>query len=284
MNAAVESAAWEQAQCVSLSDAVRFCVAAKRSANLRGNYVHDLERCLIRFCEFVGSAVALGSVSPKHVDLWVSRPGLAPGTRATRINRLSALFSFAMRRGFIDRNPVDRLERVRLERRPPMILSPADTARMLALTREHDADFLPYVILGVFTGIRPKELERLRFEDVSFDAGVIRIDAAASKVRRRRIVEMEPNAQLWLSEFRGRTGLIVNFQTRRKLRRLRGLMGWDSWPKDILRHTCASYLMAKHRDAALVSDWLGNSPSILLTHYRELVSREDALAFWDLLP
>lgn len=284
MNAAVESAAWEQAQCVSVFDAVQFCVAAKRAANLRGNYVRDLERSLKRFSEFIGTAVSLGTVSPRHVDLWVSKPGLAPGTRATRLNRLSALFTFAMRRGFIDRNPVDRLERVRLERRPPRILSPSDAARMLALTREHDPEFLPYVILGVFTGIRPKELERLRFDDINFDAGVIRIDAAASKVRRRRIVEVEPNAQLWLSEFRGRTGLIVDFQTRRKLRRLRDLMGWSSWPKDILRHTCASYLMAKHRDAALVSDWLGNSPGILLTHYRELVSREDALAFWDLLP
>lgn len=282
MNAAVESAALEQSH-VCVLDVVAACVASKRAANLRACYLKELERCLKRFAEFIGP-LPIRSISHVHVERWLARAQLSPATRATSMNRLSALFSFSVRRGFTDRNPVDRLDRVRLERRPPQILSPLDASRMLALTRKHAPEFLPYLVLGLFAGIRPRELERLRFEDVNLQAGVVRVDAAASKVRRRRIVELEPNAQLWLAEFAGRTGPIADFQLRRKLRRLRVLMGWSSWPKDILRHTCASYLMAKHRDAALVSDWLGNSPAILLTHYRELVSRDDALAFWDLLP
>lgn len=42
--------------------------------------------------------------------------------------------------------------------------------------------------------------------------------------------------------------------------------------------------MAKYRDAALVADKLGNSPSILLRHYRELVTHEAATAFWSIRP
>lgn len=281
MTSAVEGAA--HGQSLGFLDVVQSCLVAKRAANLRADYLRELERCLRRFSDFIGP-VNIASISHWQIEQWLARPGLSPASRATGMNRLSALFSFAVRRGLIDRNPVDRLDRVRLERRPPMILSPNDTARLLAVARASMPEFLPYLIVGVFAGVRPKELERLRFEDINFRSGVIRVDAAASKVRRRRIVELEANAQLWLAEFSGRSGPVVDCQVRRKLRRLRVAMGWDSWPKDILRHTCASYLMAKHRDAALVADWLGNSPAILLTHYRELVSREDCLAFWELLP
>ena len=56
------------------------------------------------------------------------------------------------------------------------------------------------------------------------------------------------------------------------------------WHQDVLRHTYASMRIAAGDSVNQVADDMGNSPKMLLTHYRELVPREDALKFWDLLP
>ncbi len=41
---------------------------------------------------------------------------------------------------------------------------------------------------------------------------------------------------------------------------------------------------ALHQDAGKVVLMLGNSPAILLKHYRELVTPEECEAFWAILP
>jgi len=61
---------------------------------------------------------------------------------------------------------------------------------------------------------------------------------------------------------------------------MRGKLGFDTWPKDILRHTAASMLMATWEDEGKVAATLGNSPSILHAHYRELVARAKAERCW----
>jgi len=56
------------------------------------------------------------------------------------------------------------------------------------------------------------------------------------------------------------------------------------WSADVLRHTYASMRMGAGGNAAEVAGEMGNSPGILLTHYRELVTADDAAKFWAILP
>lgn len=268
---------------VSLSKAISDCIDAKRFANLRPVYVLELERYLGKFRLHFGDR-PIASMKAAEIEAWLNRPEWAAGTRATGINRLSALFSFALRKGYVESNPIDRIERVRLEYRPPRILSPDDAEKLLAMALLFTPDMLGHVILGMFAGIRPGELGKLTYADVDLVRGIVRIDAATSKVRRRRFVELEPKALHWLKLHVVCEGPVTPRQKRRKLRRLAAAMGWDCWPKDVLRHTCASFMMAKFRDAGLVADKLGNSPSILLRHYRQLVSAEASAEFWRIRP
>lgn len=273
---------WKLSRSVRLNHAITECINAKRFANLRPVYVIELERYLGAFRTFLGDR-PIASVRPKHIEAWLNKPEWSAGTRATGINRLSALFSFALRRGYVKSNPVARIERVRLEYKPPHILSPEEADKLLTLTLKFVPSMLGHIVLGMFAGIRPAELDKLTFTDVDMDRGIVRIDAATSKVRRRRFVELEPKAIHWLKAVDCK-GSVTPRQKRRKLRTLTAAMGWTCWPKDVLRHTAASYLLAKYRDSALVADKLGNSPSILLRHYRELVTSESAAAFWNIRP
>lgn len=267
----------------NLSQVISDCVAAKRLANCRPIYIAELKRYLSKFCDALADP-PIDSVTVQDVERWLSRPDWSPGTKATGLNRLSALFSFAVRRGLIPSNPIDRIDRIKLERTPPQILSPEQARNMLVFVRNQIPSLLPHVVIGMFAGVRPAEISKLTFSDVDFDRRIIRVDAASSKVRRRRLIEVEPVAFEWLAGFRGVTGPINPKQTRRKLRRLRKLMGWHKWPKDILRHSYGSYAMAKYRDAAKVADWMGNSVGVLHRHYRELVSADDCAAFWSIMP
>jgi hypothetical protein len=63
------------------------------------------------------------------------------------------------------------------------------------------------------------------------------------------------------------------------IRLMRAKLGFKVWPKDVVRHTCASMLMAEWEDEGKVAALLGNSPGILHAHYRELVSRAEAKRF-----
>lgn len=267
----------------TLLQVIKDCIDAKRFANLRPVYVCELDRYLSKFREFTGD-LPIDQITVAHLQAWLSKPEWACGTRATGINRLSALFSFAKRRGHVIANPVDRIDRIRLERRPPRILSPTEAEQLLTAAKRRTPSMLPHLVIGMFAGIRPTELEKLQWQDVDLDRAIVRIDAATSKVRCRRIVELEPNAVFFLRPCSTKSGPITPAQKRRKIRRLADEMGWEQWPKDVLRHTAASYMLAKYRDAALVSDKLGNSPGILFRHYRELVSAEDCAAFWAIVP
>lgn len=71
---------------------------------------------------------------------------------------------------------------------------------------------------------------------------------------------------------------------RRFIRAARSHLGFAAWPQDVLRHSAASYMLAFHRDAGRVAYWLGNSPTILMRHYCELVPAEEAERFWKIRP
>lgn len=220
------------------------------------------------------------------VEEWFSTRKEPPVTRVANSGKLSAFFSFCVRRGYIVSNPMLRVERVAVERKPPSILS-VEQAEAVMVAAQSNPRHLAWVTLALFAGIRPQELNGIGWGCVSSDFRVVTVDAAASKVRRRRIVELESGVSAWL-ELSKRTGaqLPAGFTMRRGFIRghLLRQLNWKAWKSDVFRHSAASYLLARHKDAQKVSLMLGNSPTVLFNHYRELVSSKEADAFWGITP
>jgi integrase len=106
---------------------------------------------------------------------------------------------------------------------------------------------IAFFTLAMFAGIRPEELEKITWKSVNLQSGFVTIDSAASKVRRRRIVHLEPNAIQWmhLAESCDSRLPIGRMTRRRYLDYAERWLGFEGWPQDCLRHTCASYLLAK---------------------------------------
>jgi integrase len=265
---------------ISIRRVVLELLAAKKTANRRAVYIKSLKHYLNRFAAGREES-AIENFTAADVEVWLSQ---FPGdySRHTWLNRISTLFSFAIRRGYVEKNPCARVERVTVDKKAPVILSVAQAEKLLT---DCPPPCLAWLVLALFAGIRPEgELMRVAWEDVNLDTGTVRIQFP--KVRKhKRIVPLEPVAVAWLRPLVGNGAVCPSASTLRRWRRkMREVLGVSEWPQDVLRHTAASFLLAKYADAGKVANWLGNSPGILLTHYHEPVSAADALLFWDLKP
>ncbi|HTY86244.1 MAG TPA: phage integrase SAM-like domain-containing protein, partial [Candidatus Acidoferrum sp.] len=143
----------------SLAEAVKRLLEAKEASNKSQKYVTALRILLGQFQRFTGD-VPLSQITVDVLDAWFnSRKWQMPATQLTELNRLSALFSFAVRRRWIASNPCDQVERLTIDCKPPRILTPAEADKLL---KGCPGRLVPWVVLGMFCGLRPQaEIERL---------------------------------------------------------------------------------------------------------------------------
>jgi integrase len=268
----------------TLAEAIAECVIAKRTANKRARYIEGLEAYLNMFARGRGD-VGIHTITSPDIETWFASRGEQNGTLASNLGRLSALFKFCVRRGYCEVNPCDTIERVHVDHGTPKILTVDECAKLLAACQSVRPDLLGYVALSLFAGVRPEEIGKLQWSDVDLDNKRVVIDEKIAKKRRRRITTLPDTAIAWLALCE-RKGGVAPWQRNTLgsiMRRTRKAAG-VKWCQDILRHTAASHLMAKHQDAAFVANQLGNSPQILLTNYRALVTPQEDAKFWALLP
>lgn len=122
--------------------------------------------------------------------------------------------------------------------------------------------FDPLPGLGLFAGIRPAEQNWRGWETIDLERAIVTVDTAASKLRQRRIVNLEPVAVEWLRLGRDAAQLPLRNLTRQTwLRRLLPVLGFEKWPMDLLRHTAASYLLDKYEDTWQVALVCSQKPS-----------------------
>lgn len=262
---------------------MRALVAAKTASRRRPNYVSGLRQYLESFSKG-REATPLSQITVAQLDKWFSDRNESASGRASNIGRLSALFAFAIRRGWLKENPCSRLERVAIDHTPPKILT---VAQCRAILDASGPTLRPWVALGLFAGLRPTEAERLDWSAVRITGPnpCVIVEACASKVRRRRIVPLCLLACAWLSLDARQAGRIVSsHSTLRRARREVSEATGVPWSPDVLRHSHASYRLGRGDTPDRVACDLGNSVRILQTHYVELVTREEAEAFWELMP
>ena len=233
MNAAIPQ---RGAPGVTIGEASGAVCAAKEAANFRASYITSLRRYLHQFSKG-RETLPLAEFTVDTIEQWFDARKEPFNVRASNTGRLSALFAFAVRRGWIERNPCNQLEKVRIDRRPPVILTPLQCALVMDHARRRKPGQLAFFALALYAGVRPDEVSRIGWDAVNLEDGTVTIDAQASKVRRRRIIYLEPTALLWLKLAKKSSArLPVSRTTRiRYLRKARCVLKLDSWPQDLRR-------------------------------------------------
>lgn len=260
-------------------------IAEKREAGRREGYVRGLAGILKTITRHDPDR-PLSDVTTADLMRWCTTPSGNKVTRQTYLRCAGVLFKFALKRGWTTINPLATVEPVTVDEMNPTILTPQQAADLMSWVRCRRPDSLAMFALSLFAGLRPDETSRIGWEAIDEHAGTITVDSAASKTRRRRIVHLEPAACSWLADARSHDALLP-YPPRRRMHRQRQAaqaIGLTRWPQDVLRHSAASYWYALTRDAARVAANLGHSVTVLMRHYRELVTSEGAKKFWSIFP
>ena len=289
-----------------LSAVMTELLAAKSAAGRAPAYTANLRAILNDFAQGKEST-PIASIHLPDIQSFLDSKELA--SRSTLRSRLSTCFKFAVRRGYRQDNPCACLEPITVIKPPPAVFTPHQVQSCLAfLSTDHHLtrpvnctagarrgscaysiaytqtfrDILPWFVLSTFCGLRPEEAEKTRPADIHATEGWVRVEAQTSKVGQRRVVYPRPEAMRLLLRSLHVGGELPLHPQRRKraLKALRAHLGIKAWPKDITRHSAASYWLAIGETAANVADSLGHSERILKRNYKALVTRADAQTFW----
>ena len=256
-------------------------MAAKTQDGASERYLKDL-RNRLGICGEDFGAANVGEISSNQIDDWLRSLKGAAQTRNNYRTILRTLFEYAVSRDYVKENVVAKLAKAKVVRGAPAIFTPA---QMQTVLEKAPRDFIPYLAIGAFAGLRSAEIERLDWSEINLSEKWIHIKAEKSKSAQRRIVAISQNLLAWLAPYFSKKGPVADPQRVRVARAKTCEAAKIYWPSNVLRHSFASYHLAYHRNAATTAAELGHtSPVMLYKHYRELVKPDAAAQWWNVSP
>lgn len=271
-----------------IADVADELFAEKRTLGKTEEYVGQLKHQCGKFSKMFSKPIA--DVTESDAKLFVSSLGkLSPRTKNNVIAGVRELFRFAKKQKYIPKD-FDQLDAVEMFEEGDgqiLIFTPAEMAEML---KHADPKIVPALAIGAFAGLRRSEVMKLDWSEVSLSRRHITVSSAVAKKtkrgRQRRIVPVVPNLLAWLSPFSKRSGRVIEMEEDRycELRIEAADAAGFEWRKNALRHSFISYRVAQVKDVAQVSLEAGNSPQVIFSNYRELVTPADAKRWFAIAP
>jgi integrase len=272
---------------VLFSEAIGRIIETKKAANLDPDYVRKFQSHLASLMALTTDK-PLAQVSRDEIEAWLFKSQWKPATiRNLRID-VRTFFRFAFDRRWIPVNPALHLAAVKLPDTPPGILTVPECESLLKASRTQGA-VLPYVVLNLLCGLRPEECVQLVPGNIHVKRGFIEVPAKVAKSRQRRIVELSKSAKAWLAiapEIKPRSPKWYARQIPKLKADASEILNRPMpWPKNCLRHSFASYHLARYGSADKTATQMGHrDTSMLFRHYRELVDPAQARRFFSLYP
>jgi integrase len=280
---------------ITLSDASAQFLAAQ-AGRIRPASMGEFKRTLRAFVVRVGDldvhAVNHDVVAGYLKSLTGKEPGTlaAPKTVANNRKSLMRFFNWCVEKPqkFIEVNPVADIKAPKIDKGEVRTLSNQTVVDLMKYVEIFKGGSLVrYFALAIFAGIRPHgELDRLDGNGSRIDLknGVIKLTAADSKTRRARQIDIQPNLAAWLARFPGEifpTGCDRDITA---IREQFGFSGDDTKNRDIMRHTFISNHVQAFDSFAQAALQAGNSESIIRRDYLNVTTKDEAVAFWQILP
>jgi integrase len=277
-------------------------IAEKSELNLSGRRRRELQNDLDKFVARHGPR-ELAEIHHPEILAYLREFKVAWRRRNNIRDILVTLFRFAKRKGYLpqDRDTAaERVDRLRKPKRskPIETFSPIEMRAWIANIK---SEFLPWLLIGGFSGIRSEEIspdrsshkDGLRWEDFAWDRHIIKVRRETAKLDEPRIVPIADNLYAWLEPWRGRAGLVcAKSPTKRETSRLSKITGVEidgrviqlTWKTNALRHSYGSYRLAIIKNRPQLAEEMGNSPKMIREHYNEAKTEDEANAWFAIAP
>lgn len=203
---------------------------------------------------------------------------------------IGTLFEFAKLKRYVplDWDGMTHVEKVQDDDNGEItIYTPAELRAFLGRARP---EFVPFLAIGAFAGLRSAEMERLTWGDVFNIPGKIEVKAKKAKTRARRLVPITPNLAKWLEPFRDRNRDAKAIPFAAIGQQIEDLCAKDgdlkalAWKRNALRHSFISYRLAELQSAAQVALEAGNSETMIFKNYRDVVTPDAAVDWFSIVP
>ena len=249
-------------------------------------YRNQLAYTLRKFSRLQEKVVA--SITAKEIESDLA--GTPPSARNAFLRVLSAVFNFCIRRDWLEVNPVRKIDRADVEHGAIRILTVDQTQSLLSACLKLDPPLLPYHALGLFAGIRPKELTRMTWEHIHMGDREIKLPPKVTKTRNGRTISMERALLRWLN-FHIKNGgnrsdeIVPQKNLRKRLESVRRQAGVVPWIQDVMRHSFASHWIKAFEDKDRLLGYMGHATDdMLVDNYLRAVDRKTATHYWKIDP
>ena len=250
---------------------------------LRATSKANLAGRLKIFVSEVGD-IAMATITAEVVEAWLDKRPVSAVTKSNDLRAVSRFFHWCCERKqrFISSNPCANVAVELGERPPPQVYTLDEVERLLSAARTfRDGEFLKFIVLGLFGGLR--QAEAARFTDEWVKDGVITVPALATKTGRGRSFPVDPVLAAWL-RVAGAGPVRNSGSNSRAWAELKTKAELKAWIADGLRHTSVSYFFRRSGSYGLTAERHGNSESIIKRFYQGRVSIAESEKFWNLYP
>jgi integrase len=267
---------------VTVADAVAKFTEAKKAEGMSALYLKDIRGYLGRFAQHFQCNLA--TIPPEDLRAYLGALKVGPVAKNNHRRLMVALFNFAKGEGWLhadQKTAAERLGAYKVKEREVEIFTPAEVAKLLAHAEE---DFLPWIVLIAFCGVRNEELKKgLGWHSINFSQGYMLVTADIAKTNRKRKIDLPENALAWLRPYRARQGAIFDRDFRKPLARA-CKAARVTYKRNALRHSFGSYRMELVKNAGQVALEMGNSAAIVMRHYFDIVEKNAAQTYFDIRP
>lgn len=253
-------------------------------AGVTPGYIASASTTLKHFRAHAGATTPLDAITPDHIRAFLASGAWSAAYRNTLRSRLASFFHWAVTAGACTEHPIAnrQVRAIKEPKRTPRIFTVEECTVLLKTAREQIPHMIPFLVLGIFCGIRPDragEMGKLTAADIHLADRTIEVPA--SKGDCRRTIELSENAITWLRLVPTLT-ITTDRYWRRKLCEAAGV----DWSADVMRHTFASYHIKHHQNPGATALMMGHERSLkmLYKHYVAPVTKQAAAQFWSLTP
>ena len=249
-----------------------------------GSIKQIIKKLTIRFGE-----IPITAVKGPHLRNWIAGMDVAPASKNWARLYSSVIFGYAKEAGLLDENPAADISGFKNRaRKDPGILT---VTQLQTLLEKAEPEIVPAIAIGGFAGLRSAEIERLDWREIHFHTVTPNIEVKAEKAKtaQRRFVDISGNLMRWLKPFQRQEGPIFpppgTPGGRVFMERAIEAAGLNPWPRNALRHSFCSYHLALHESSDKIARQAGHlSAATTYSHYFQLVTKDEALKYWAIVP
>ncbi len=230
-----------------------------------------------------------------------SKEVLSLKTWNNRRGYLSTFFKYCVSKKYVGENPILEVPQYKIKQRrgSAEILSANEASELMEWLETYrgkqnkdgswwgeSGGMVPYFALALFAGIRPDwehgEMGKLKSKHIRMDTGVILIEPEVSKVKEKRAIKIQSNLSLWLKKYP--LSIYPIIPARRFSDMWAHVRKEHKLSQNVLRHTYISMTVGSFRSVGDAALQAGNSESVIRKYYLDLVTKEEADRFWQIVP